>query len=121
MKIIILGAGQVGMSLALNLEGEDNDITLIDTDAKRLRDIQDHLDLRTIAGHGAHPNVLYKAGIDDADMLVAVTNSDEVNMMACQIGHSLFEIPTRLARIRARSYLDQQCNSFSREIICQLT
>ncbi len=104
MKIIILGAGQVGMSLALNLEGEDNDITLIDTDAKRLRDIQDHLDLRTIAGHGAHPNVLYKAGIDDADMLVAVTNSDEVNMMACQIAHTLFQTPKKIARIRSQNY-----------------
>ncbi len=104
MKIIILGAGQVGMSLALNLEGEDNDITLIDTDAKRLRDIQDHLDLRTIVGHGAHPNVLYKAGIDDADMLVAVTNSDEVNMMACQIAHTLFQTPKKIARIRSQNY-----------------
>ncbi|NVJ65783.1 MAG: Trk system potassium transporter TrkA [Gammaproteobacteria bacterium] len=104
MKIIILGAGQVGMSLALNLEGEDNDITLIDTDAKRLRDIQDHLDLRTIAGHGAHPNVLYKAGIDDADMLVAVTSSDEVNMMACQIAHTLFQTPKKIARIRSQNY-----------------
>ena len=85
MKIIILGAGQVGTTLALNLEGEDNDITLIDTDSKRLRDIQDHLDLRTIVGHGAYPDVLYNAGIEDADMLVAVTNSDEVNMIACQI------------------------------------
>ena len=104
MKIIILGAGQVGTSLALNLEGEDNDITLIDTDAKRLRDIQDHLDLRTIAGHGAHPNVLYRAGIEDADMLVAVTNSDEVNMIACQIAHSLFHTPTKIARIRSQNY-----------------
>ncbi len=104
MKIIILGAGQVGMSLALNLEGEDNDITLIDTDNKRLRDIQDHLDLRTIAGHGAHPNVLYKAGIDDADMLVAVTSSDEVNMMACQIAHTLFQTPKKIARIRSQNY-----------------
>ncbi|NVK21702.1 MAG: Trk system potassium transporter TrkA [Kangiellaceae bacterium] len=104
MKIIILGAGQVGTTLALNLEGEDNDITLIDTDAKRLRDIQDHLDLRTIAGHGAHPNVLYQAGIEDADMLVAVTNSDEVNMIACQIAHTLFQTPTKIARIRSQNY-----------------
>lgn len=104
MKIIILGAGQVGTSLALNLEGEDNDITLIDTDAKRLRDIQDHLDLKTITGHGAHPTVLYRAGIEDADMLVAVTNSDEVNMIACQISHTIFQTPTKIARIRSQNY-----------------
>lgn len=104
MKIIILGAGQVGMNLALSLEGENNDITLIDTHADRLRDIQEHLDLRTIIGHGAHPNVLYKAGIDDADMLVAVTDSDEVNMMACQIAHSLFQTPKKIARVRSQNY-----------------
>ncbi len=107
MKIIILGAGQVGTTLALNLEGEDNDITLIDTDSKRLRDIQDHLDLRTIVGHGAYPDVLYNAGIEDADMLVAVTNSDEVNMVACQIAHSLYQTPTKIARIRSPNYHDK--------------
>ncbi len=105
MKIIILGAGQVGSTLAMNLTGEDNDITLIDTDAKRLRELQDHLDLRTIVGHGAFPNILYRAGAEDADMLVAVTDSDEVNMTACQVAYSLFHTPARIARIRAPSYL----------------
>ena len=98
MKIIILGAGQVGTTLALSLEGENNDITLIDSDPKRLRYIQDLLDLRTIVGHAAYPDVLANAGIDDSDMLVAVTSSDEVNMVACQIAHSLypfFELPSK--------------------------
>ncbi|GAA4360530.1 Trk system potassium transporter TrkA [Kangiella marina] len=104
MKIIILGAGQVGTSLALSLEGENNDITLIDSDPKRLRYIQDHLDLRTIVGHAAYPDVLANAGIDDSDMLVAVTSSDEVNMIACQIAHSLYQTPTKIARIRSANY-----------------
>lgn len=107
MKIIILGAGQVGTSLALSLEGEDNDITLIDSDPKRLAYIQDHLDLRTIVGHAAHPDVLEKAGIDDTDMLVAVTSSDEVNMIACQIAHSLYQTPSKIARIRSSNYHDK--------------
>ncbi|GAA4346497.1 Trk system potassium transporter TrkA [Kangiella taiwanensis] len=104
MKIIILGAGQVGTTLALSLEGENNDITLIDSDPKRLRYIQDHLDLRTIVGHAAYPDVLANAGIDDSDMLVAVTSSDEVNMVACQIAHSLYQTPTKIARIRSSNY-----------------
>lgn len=95
------------MTLALNLEGEDNDITLVDTDSKRLKDIQDHLDLRTIAGHGAHPSVLEAAGIEDADMLVAVTDSDEVNIVACQIAHTLFQTPTKIARIRSQNYISR--------------
>lgn len=107
MKIIILGAGQVGTSLALSLEGENNDITLIDSDPKRLRYIQDHLDLRTIVGHGAYPDVLANAGIDDTDMLVAVTDSDEVNMIACQIAHSLYQTPSKIARVRSVNYHHQ--------------
>ena len=106
MKIIILGAGQVGTSLALSLEGENNDITLIDSDPKRLSYIQDHLDLRTIVGHAAYPDVLANAGIDDTDMLVAVTSSDEVNMIACQIAHTLYQTPTKIARIRSSNYHD---------------
>ncbi|AOE51013.1 Trk system potassium transporter TrkA [Kangiella sediminilitoris] len=116
MKIIILGAGQVGTSLALSLEGENNDITLIDSDPKRLRYIQDHLDLRTIVGHAAFPDVLENAGIDDSDMLVAVTSSDEVNMIACQIAHTLYQTPSKIARIRASNYLNND-NLFAHQHI----
>lgn len=83
MKIIILGAGQVGGTLAENLAGENNDITIVDTDSDRLRELQDKFDLRVVNGHGAHPKVLREAGAQDADMLVAVTSSDETNAIAC--------------------------------------
>ncbi|HBZ14576.1 Trk system potassium transporter TrkA [Pantoea sp. NPDC088449] len=105
MKIIILGAGQVGGTLAENLVGENNDITVVDSDAARLRLLQDKFDLRVVHGHGSHPRILREAGAEDADMLVAVTNSDETNMVACQIAYSLFNTPNRIARIRAAEYL----------------
>lgn len=89
MKIIILGAGQVGGTLAENLVGENNDITVVDTNGERLRTLQDKFDLRVVQGHGSHPRVLREAGADDADMLVAVTSSDETNMVACQVAYSL--------------------------------
>ena len=108
MKIIILGAGQVGGTLAVNLAGEDNDITVVDTNAKRLRELQDHLDLRTIVGCGSFPHILRQAGADDADMLIAVTNSDETNMIACQVAFSIFHTPRKIARVRATSYLDEE-------------
>ena len=105
MKIIIIGAGQVGGTLAENLASEANDITLIDLDGARLRELQDRLDIRTVVGMGCHPDVLISAGIEDADMLVAVTRSDEVNMVACQVAHSLFRTPTKIARVRANDYV----------------
>ncbi len=105
MKIIILGAGQVGGSLALSLANEANDITLVDTNSAVLQDIQDRADLRTILGEAAHPSVLERAGAKDADMLIALTNSDETNMVACQIAYTLFHTPTKIARIRAVEYL----------------
>lgn len=104
MKIVIVGAGQVGGTLAENLASEANDISLIDPDEKRLRELQDRLDIRTVPGLGSHPDVLELAGIEDADMLVAVTSSDEVNMLACQIAFSLYRTPTKIARVRDRSY-----------------
>jgi trk/ktr system potassium uptake protein len=104
MKIVIVGAGQVGGTLAEHLANEANDITLIDTDIDRLGELQDKLDIRTIVGMGCHPDVLLKAGAEDADMVVAVTNSDEINMLACQIAYSLYKTPTKIARIRANSY-----------------
>ncbi len=105
MKIIILGAGQVGGTLAENLVVENNDITVVDTDPLRLRQLQDKFDLRVIQGHGSHPRILREAGAEDADMLIAVTNSDETNMAACQVAYSLFNTPNRIARIRAPDYI----------------
>lgn len=105
MKIIILGAGQVGTTVAYNLASEANDITVVDQDAGLLRDLQDRLDLRTVQGHGAHPDVLLRAGAEDADMMIAVTNSDETNMVACQCAWTLFHTPTKIARVRAPEYL----------------
>lgn len=105
MKIIILGAGQVGGTLAENLASEQNDITVVDTNASLLRDLQGHLDIKTIHGHGSYPNILREAGADDADMLIAVTNSDETNMTACQVAHTLFNTPTKISRIRSGQYL----------------
>jgi trk system potassium uptake protein TrkA len=105
MKIIILGAGQVGSSVAENLLSEDNDITVVDMDTNCLRELQDRLDLRTVVGFASHPDVLRSAGAEDADMVLAVTNSDETNMLACQVAYSLFHTPTKIARVRATEYL----------------
>ena len=105
MKIIILGAGQVGSSLANHLANEANDITIVDTDGPRLQALQDRLDLRTVVGQASHPEVLLRAGAEDADMIIAVTNSDETNMVACQIAYTLFHTPTKIARVRAQEYL----------------
>ena len=106
MKILILGAGQVGGNLAQNLTEEASDITVIDHDADRLRELQDKFDIRTIRGMGSHPDVLRQAGAEDTDMLIAVTNSDEVNMVACQVAHTVFHTPTKIARIRSQTYMD---------------
>ena len=105
MKILILGAGQVGASVAATLAREDDDITLVDTDANSLHKLQDHYDIRTIQGLASHPAVLERAGAADADLVLAVTNSDETNMVACQICHTLYNTPTKIARIRAPEYL----------------
>ncbi len=105
MKIIILGAGQVGASVAANLASEANDITVVDTDVSRLSELQDRLDIRTVVGCASHPDVLRRAGADDGDMVLAVTNSDEVNMIACQVAYTLFHTPTKIARVRSAAYL----------------
>jgi trk/ktr system potassium uptake protein len=106
MKIIILGAGQVGSSVAANLVNEENDITLVDNNPAALQLISERYDLRTITGVASHPSVLAKAGAKDADMILAVTNSDEVNMIACQVAYTLFHTPTKIARIREIEYLN---------------
>jgi len=105
MKVIILGAGQVGSSVAATLASEANDITIVDLDAQRIRELQDRLDLRVVQGHASHPDVLRRAGAEDADMILAVTNRDETNMVACQIAYTLFHTPTKIARVRAKAYL----------------
>ncbi|MDN3638011.1 Trk system potassium transporter TrkA [Simiduia curdlanivorans] len=116
MKIIILGAGQVGGTLAVNLASEANDITVVDTDPALLEDLRDRIDIGVVTGSASHPNVLISAGIEDADMLVAVTSNDEINMIACQVAHSLFRTPTKIARVRSQAYLSQG-NLFSNEVI----
>ena len=104
MRIVILGAGQVGGTLARNLAHEDNDITLVDLDEHRLRELQNRIDIKTVQGCASHPTILMESGIEQADMLIAVTDSDEINMMACQIAYSLFKTPNKIARIRSRNY-----------------
>jgi len=116
VNIVILGAGQVGRSLARNLANEDNDITIIDTDKNALRELREKLDVHTRYGHASHPDVLEQANVNDADMLIAVTNSDEVNMISCQIAYSLFRTPTKIARVRAAGYLEHQ-ELFTPELI----
>ncbi len=106
MRIIILGAGQVGSSIAANLSREENDITIVDIDGNRLRQMQEKMDIRVVAGHASHPRTLIRAGIEDADLLIALTNSDETNMVACQVAYTLFNTPMKVARIRASDYLD---------------
>lgn len=104
MKIIILGAGQVGSSVAANLVSEANDITVVDIDNKVLEALSERYDLRTVNGVASLPSVLAKAGAEDADMIIAVTNSDETNMIACQVAYTLFHTPTKIARVREIDY-----------------
>jgi trk system potassium uptake protein TrkA len=117
MKIIILGAGQVGGTLAEHLAIEQNDITVVDTDSGKLRALQDRLDIGTVTGGASHPNTLYKAGAEDADMLIAVTNSDEINMMACQVAHTFFRTPQKISRVRSQEYLSHQERLFGQDHI----
>ncbi len=105
MKIIILGAGQVGTSVAEVLASEASDITVVDVDSKKLEALRDRLDIGTVQGEAAHPEVLAQAGAADADMILAVTNSDEINMIACQVAYTLFHTPTKIARVRSVGYL----------------
>lgn len=108
MKIIILGAGQVGASVAESLVSEENDITIVDTDSARLAHLQDRLDLRAVVGNAAWPSVLRDAGADDADLLIAVTQSDQTNLVACKVAKSVFNLPTRIARLRSGDFLSNE-------------
>jgi trk system potassium uptake protein len=116
MKVIICGAGQVGYGIAERLAAEQNDVSVIDTSPDLIRVIRDSLDVRGFVGHGAHPDVLVAAGAQQADMIIAVTLHDEVNMVACQVAHSLFNVPTKIARIRSQAYLQSHyADLFSRD------
>lgn len=105
MKIIICGAGRVGTTIAKRLAEQRNDVTVIDRSVELTRTISETLDVRAISGHASDPDILDQANAADADMIVAVTQSDEVNMVACQVAHSLFDVPTKIARIRNQNYL----------------
>ncbi len=106
MKIIILGAGQVGRTVAYNLAREEsNDVTVVDIEREPLRELQDRLDVRTVQGHASHPNILENAGGNDADIVIALTNSDETNIVACQVCYTLFHTPTKIARVRSAEYV----------------
>ena len=108
MKILILGANKVGAALAENLAKEANDITLVDPDAELLRELKERLDIGTTLGQPSFPDVLRRAGADDADMLIAVTDSDEVNLVACQVAYSLFRTPKKICRLRSNSYVNAE-------------
>lgn len=106
MKVIICGAGQVGWQIARHLSSENNDVTVVDNNADLVRRATDTLDVQGLTGFASHPNVLDRAGARDADMVIAATFSDEVNMVTCQVAHSVFGVPRKIARLRAQSYLD---------------
>lgn len=118
MRVIVCGAGRVGYGIARRLSRENNDVTVIDQSKDLIRTISERLDVRGVVGNGSYPEVLAEAGAGEADMLIAVTYSDEVNMIAAQIAHSLFNVPTKIARIRAQAYLDPRYSDlFSRNHI----
>jgi trk system potassium uptake protein len=106
MKILILGAGRVGESVAESLVSERNDITVIDTNPARLRELQDRLDLRGVVGNGIQPSVLQEAGVEDADMLIACAPMDETNLVVCKVAHDLFNVPTTIARVRSPEFVN---------------
>lgn len=116
MKVIVCGAGQVGMGIAERLSAEGNDVSIIDSSAELVQRANDVLDVRAIHGNAAHPDILERAGARETDMLIAVTLYDEVNMVACEVGHTLFDIPTKIARVRSQTYLDKEWSRlFSRD------
>lgn len=106
MKVIICGIGQVGWQIARQLSGERNDVTVVDMTADLVRRATETLDVQGVIGFASYPDVLERAGAKDADMIIAATRSDEVNMVICQVAHSIFEVPRKVARLRAQSYLD---------------
>jgi len=115
MKIVLCGGGQVGLGIARQLMKENNDVTIIDENEGAIQKVKETLEVSTKLGFPAHPNVLEDAGLADAEMVIAVTTSDEVNMVICQIAHSLFNVPMKIARIRNRNYLDPIWNGLYRK------
>lgn len=114
MKVIVCGAGQVGSQIARHLSDEGNEVTVIDNDAALVRRVTDSLDVSGVAGFASHPDVLSRAGAEDADMLIAATSMDEVNMVACQVAHSVFQVPTKIARVRTERYLEAEWSDLFR-------
>ncbi len=115
MRVIVCGAGRVGYGIARRLSREGNDVVVIDRSRKLIREISERLDVRGVVGNGSYPDILAEAGAREADMIITVTHSDEINMVACQIAHTLFNVPTKIARIRAQGYLDPKYSDlFSR-------
>lgn len=116
MRVIICGAGQVGFGIAERLAAEKHDVSIIDTQPELIHKVRDSLDVRGFVGHGSHPDVLEKAGAEQADMIIAVTLFDEVNIVACEVAHALFDVPMKIARIRSQSYLQPHVSDlFSRD------
>ena len=116
MRVLVAGAGEVGFSIARHLAAEDNDVVVIDHSPERIQKVDDGLDVQSLVGFASHPDVLQQAEADAADMLIAVTQSDEINIVSCQVGHSLFSVPTKIARIRHQAYLEPAWSDlFSRD------
>ena len=116
MKVIICGAGQVGFNIARQLARERNDVIVIDQSADLVRRVNELLDVQGMVGQASHPDILETADASNADMIIAVTHTDEVNMIACQVAHSLFEVPTKIARVRNQNYLQAMwANLFARD------
>ncbi len=115
MNIVILGAGEVGYHIARRLSSEGNNVSVVDTDEGRLKEISDAMDVRTVCGRASLPSVLERAGAANAELLIAVTTNDEVNMLACQVAHSLFKVPTKMARVREPDYMAEGGRIFGRD------
>ncbi|MFL2770478.1 MAG: Trk system potassium transporter TrkA [Rhodospirillaceae bacterium] len=116
MKVVICGAGEVGSNIARYLASENNNVTVVDQSAELIQRLTESLDVAGLVGHASQPDILEQAGIEDADMIIAVTFTDEVNMIACQVAHSLFDVPMKIARIRSQSYLQPEwMKMFSRD------
>lgn len=114
MKVIVCGAGQVGSQIARHLSDEGNAVTVVDNNAQLVRNVTDAFDVTGVVGFASHPDVLSRAGAPDTDMIIAATSMDEVNMVACQVAHSVFEVPTKIARIRTDSYLEAEWSDLFR-------
>ncbi|MDX8409847.1 MAG: Trk system potassium transporter TrkA [Mariprofundales bacterium] len=115
MNILILGAGEVGFNIAQRLAVEGNDVSVVDNNVDHLRRVEDSMDVQTVLGHASHPSVLERAGAANAELLIAATLNDETNMLACQVAHSLFKIPVKMARIRHHEYVNKGEQLFGRD------